>query len=59
MMLGMAASSSIMVPTTLLTLGWASSTRKRAMAMERGTAMIMAMRVDTMVPKMLLAAPNC
>ncbi len=39
-----------MVPTTLLTPGRASSTRNRAMAMDKGTAMTMAMRVDTMVP---------
>jgi hypothetical protein len=58
MMLGTAASSSIMVPTVRLTRGGANSTRKRAMARLRGTAMDMAMRVETRVPKMLLPAPN-
>jgi len=46
------------LPTTRLTLGGANSTRKRAMARLRGTAMTMAMKVETRVPKMLLNAPN-
>src|SRR4030042_1369653 len=54
----MAASSSIMVPTVRLILGGASSTRKRAMARLKGTARARAMRVETRVPKMLLAAPK-
>ena len=58
MMLGTAANSSIKVPTVRLTRGGANSTRKRAMARLRGTAMNMAIRVETRVPKMLLAAPN-
>ena len=57
-MLGIAARSSIALPTGLLIQGGANSTKKSAMARLKGRAMTMAIKVDTSVPKILLAAPK-
>ncbi len=57
MMLGIAASISIPVPTTRETSGCTSSTSSREMASASGTAMSMARIVVTKVPYRLDSAP--
>ena len=57
MMLGMAASISIAVPTTRLTAGWTSSTSSRAITSASGTAMTMATNVERAVPASAARAP--
>ncbi len=50
MMLGTAASSSMAVPVTRRSVGGASSTRNRAITRLSGTAMTIAIAVETSVP---------
>jgi hypothetical protein len=54
----MAANNSIAWPTTLENVGGASSTRNNASTTEAGTAISIAINVETIVPKMELAAPK-
>ena len=57
MMLGIAASISMPIPTTLPTVGWTSSTSSSAMTNASGTAMTMATTVESAVPASAASAP--
>ena len=57
MMLGMAASISMAVPTTRATAGWTSSTSSSATTSASGTAMTIATKVERKVPASAVSAP--
>src|SRR5674476_1338002 len=57
MMLGMAASISMAVPTTRATAGWTSTTSSSAMTSASGTAMTIATSVERNVPASASRAP--